>query len=207
MYTVKSPAILKPLAKDLVWKMPAGKQHVYFTFDDGPTPGVTDVTLDLLRAKGARATFFCLGKNVVQHPDLFQRILSEGHAVGNHSYDHPDGWNTEQFFYLRNILQASKYIPSNLFRPPYGRITPAQVRALKARYRIIMWHVLSADFDVKNSARQCLDNVIENTTDGSIVVFHDSLKAADRMLYALEGSLNALQQSGYTFESIQHELR
>ena len=99
MYTVKSPAILKPLAKDLVWKMPAGKQHVYFTFDDGPTPGVTDVTLDLLRAKGARATFFCLGKNVVQHPDLFQRILSEGHAVGNHSYDHPDGWNTEQFFY------------------------------------------------------------------------------------------------------------
>ena len=207
MYTVKSPAILKPLAKDLIWKMPEGEQRVFFTFDDGPTPGVTDEALDILKAHQAKATFFCLGKNVAKHPELFARILQEGHAVGNHSYDHPDGWNTEHFYYLRNVLQASKFISSALFRPPYGRITPAQVRALKSRYRIVMWHVLSADFDVKNSARQCLDNVIENSTDGSIVVFHDSLKAADRMLPALEGSLGALQKLGYSFQSIQHELR
>lgn len=207
MYTVKSPAILKPLAKDLVWKMSAGAQRIFLTFDDGPTPGVTDEALDILKAHQAKATFFCLGKNVAQHPELFARILLEGHTVGNHSYDHPDGWNTEHFYYLRNALQASKFISSELFRPPYGRITPAQVRALRSRYRIIMWHVLSADFDVKNSARQCLDNVIENSTDGSIVVFHDSLKAADRMLPALEGSLNALQKLGYSFQSISHESR
>ena len=202
MYLVKTPSLLKPLAKDLLWHVPATQREVYFTFDDGPTPGVTEAALDLLRSFDAKATFFCLGKNVEANPELYARISAEGHAIGNHTFDHPDGWKTNQFAYLRNVLLAKKSIQSALFRPPYGRITPAQVTALKNQFRLVMWDVLSADFDSANSPQQCYQNVVENVTPGSIVVFHDSLKAQANMEYALERSLEQLSSEGYIFRAL-----
>jgi len=202
MYLVKTPSLLKPLAKDLLWHVPTDKREVYFTFDDGPTPGVTEAALNLLQKYDARATFFCLGKNAETHPELFARILSEGHAVGNHTFDHPDGWKTSQVAYLRNVIRAQRSIQSKLFRPPYGRITPAQVNALKGHYRLVMWDVLSADFDSSKTPQQCFDNVVKNVTPGSIVVFHDSIKAQDNMLFALEQSLLHLSREGYIFRAL-----
>jgi peptidoglycan/xylan/chitin deacetylase (PgdA/CDA1 family) len=202
MYLVKTPSLLKPLSKDLLWHVSTSEQTVYFTFDDGPTPGVTESALELLKHYDAQATFFCLGKNVEAHPTLFHRIMQEGHAVANHTYDHPDGWKTNQVAYLRNVIMAQKTIRSNLFRPPYGRITPAQVSALKSRYRIVMWDVLSADFDAANTPQQCFENVVKNVTPGSIVVFHDSIKAQENMLYALEQSLLHLSREGYIFRAL-----
>jgi peptidoglycan/xylan/chitin deacetylase (PgdA/CDA1 family) len=202
MYLVKTPALLKPLAKDLLWHVETANREVYFTFDDGPTPGVTEPTLDLLKQYNAKATFFCLGKNTEANPELFSRIALEGHTVGNHTYDHPDGWKTSQIAYLRNVLRARKTITSNLFRPPYGRITPAQVSALKNHFQLVMWDVLSADFDSANSPQQCYENVVKNVTPGSIVVFHDSLKASTNMLFALERSLDYLSRDGYIFRAL-----
>jgi peptidoglycan/xylan/chitin deacetylase (PgdA/CDA1 family) len=202
MYLVKTPSLLKPLAKDLLWHVETAQREVYFTFDDGPTPGVTEPTLDLLKQYNAKATFFCLGKNTDANPELFSGIALEGHTVGNHTYDHPDGWKTSQIAYLRNVLRARKTITSNLFRPPYGRITPAQVNALKNHFQLVMWDVLSADFDNANSPQQCYENVVKNVTPGSIVVFHDSLKASTNMLYALERSLDYLSRDGYIFRAL-----
>ena len=202
MYLVKTPSLLKPLAKDLLWHVPTTQREVYFTFDDGPTPGVTEAALDLLRSFDAKATFFCLGKNVESNPELYARISAEGHAIGNHTFDHPDGWKTNQFAYLRNVLLAKTSIESALFRPPYGRITPAQVTALKNQFRLVMWDVLSADFDSANSPQRCYQNVVENVTPGSIVVFHDSLKAQANMEYALERSLEHLSSEGYIFRAL-----
>ena len=202
MYLVKTPAILKPLAKDLLWHVETAQREVYFTFDDGPTPNVTEATLDLLRQYNAKATFFCLGKNTEANPELFSLIALEGHAVGNHTFDHPDGWKTSQIAYLRNVVSAKKTITSNLFRPPYGRITPAQVNALKNHFQLVMWDVLSADFDSNNSPEQCYENVVKNVNPGSIVVFHDSLKASTNMLFALERSLDYLSRDGYIFRAL-----
>ena len=202
MYLIKTPALLKPLAKDLLWHVETAQREVYFTFDDGPTPGVTEPTLDLLKQYNAQGTFFCLGKNTEANPELFSRIALEGHAVGNHTYDHPDGWKTSQIAYLRNVLRARKTITSNLFRPPYGRITPAQVNALKNHFQLVMWDVLSADFDSNNSPEQCYENVVKNVNPGSIVVFHDSLKASTNMLFALERSLDYLSRDGYIFRAL-----
>jgi len=202
MYLVKTPAFLKPLAKDLLWHVETTRREVYFTFDDGPTPGVTEATLDLLRQYNAKATFFCLGKNTEANLELFSRIALEGHAVGNHTFDHPDGWKTSQITYLRSVLRAKQTISSKLFRPPYGRIMPAQVSALKNHFQLVMWDVLSADFDNANSPQQCYENVVNNVTPGSIVVFHDSLKASTNMLYALERSLDYLSRDGYIFRAL-----
>ncbi len=202
MYLVKTPEIIKPFAKDFLWQIATDKKEIYLTFDDGPTPGVTDVVLDLLLGYDAKATFFCLGKNVEAQPELYSRILNEGHAVGNHTYDHPDGWKTNNFTYLRSILKASRTIDSNLFRPPYGRITPNQVKAIKKKFRPVMWSVLSADYDNTIDGEQCLKNVLNNIDNGSIIVFHDSLKAKKNMLYALEESLRYFQEDGYTLRAI-----
>jgi peptidoglycan/xylan/chitin deacetylase (PgdA/CDA1 family) len=204
MYLVKTPALLKPLAKDLLWHVDTTEREVFFTFDDGPTPGVTEAALELLQRFNAKATFFCLGKNVEAHPELYQRIHTEGHAIGNHSFDHPDGWKTPSIAYLRNVLMASLSIQSLLFRPPYGRITPVQVSALKSRFKLVMWDVLSADFDPEKTPEQCLAHVTSNVQPGSIVVFHDSIKAQSNMLYALEGSLEVLSAQGYIFRALSH---
>lgn len=198
MYLVKTPAIIKPFAKDFLWNVSTDKNEIYMTFDDGPTPGVTDKVLDLLQSYNAKATFFCLGKNVENNYPIFSRIKEEGHAIGNHTWDHLDGWKTSDFTYLKSILKAHKVIQSSLFRPPYGRITPSQVNKIKRKFTPVMWSVLSADFDKSISKEECLTNVLNNVENGSIIVFHDSEKAKENMLFALKESLEFFTTEGYT---------
>lgn len=153
---------------------------IYLTFDDGPHPVATPFVLDTLKKYNAKATFFCIGKNVAQHPDIYKRILLEGHTTGNHTHNHLNGSKNSNEEYIANIKEAKKYIDSNLFRPPYGRITGFQVKLLNRAFNIIMWDVLSADFDIHLSPEKCSRNVIKSAREGSIVVFHDSEKAFKR---------------------------
>ena len=204
-YLVKTPWWLKKMYKDCVWQMPGNSNTIYLTFDDGPHPSITPFVLEELKKYNALATFFCIGNNVAQYPEIYARILQEGHAIGNHTYDHLNGWKTATGVYLDNINAAKKIIDSNLFRPPYGKTTYAQLSALRkenTQFKIIMWSVLSADFDTKISPSQCYDNVIKNTRPGSIIVFHDSEKACKRMSYALPLLLKYFSEKGYRFEKI-----
>jgi peptidoglycan-N-acetylglucosamine deacetylase len=193
MYFVKTPVYLKRLFSGLTWDV-KGEQGVFLTFDDGPVEGVTDRILDILHDYGCKATFFCIGDNVRKHPALFQRILSEGHQVGNHTFHHVNGWKTNTEDYLEEVAACNTYVSSELFRPPYGRINLSQMRLLQKDYRIVMWDVLSADFDTNLTALDCANLVIDNVEAGSIVVFHDSEKAAPRVLEALPIVLEHLQK-------------
>lgn len=194
MFLPKPPKLVKALYSQLVWEIPNNDNTIYLTFDDGPTPGITDWVLDLLKEHQIKATFFCLGKNVAAHPELYQRILDEGHAVGNHSYHHLSGWKTKDEEYFQDIDKASHVIDSKLFRPPYGRITKSQARYLNEYYQIIMWNVLSGDFDPKTTPEKCLSNVLNHTQSGSIIVFHDSEKAASNLKYALPRAIEGLNK-------------
>jgi len=193
MYFVKTPAYLKQILPGAIWSVPDVK-GIYLTFDDGPVTGVTDVVLDLLAEYQATATFFCIGDNVRKHHDLFKRIRNEGHVVGNHTFNHLNGWRTPLSKYLANTEQCNGLVSAELFRPPYGRITLRQLRQIRKDYKVIMWDVLSGDFDVRMTSDKCAANVIENIEDGSIVVFHDSEKAAPRMLGALEKVLQHVKK-------------
>ncbi|MEO6251970.1 MAG: polysaccharide deacetylase family protein [Ferruginibacter sp.] len=204
-YIAKTPKWVRKLFGKSIWEMPQTKKAIYLTFDDGPHPQLTSFVLDELSKFNASATFFCIGKNVVSNPGVFNRIIREGHAVGNHTYDHLDGWKTGNADYLENILAAKKHIDSDLFRPPYGRITWKQQRdlvRLGQHFKLIMWSVLSGDFDVTISPEQCCKNVLDNTKSGSVVVFHDSEKAAARIRYALPVVLKHFSEQGYIFEKI-----
>lgn len=194
------------------WDMPAKEKIIYLTFDDGPHPTATPYVLDVLQQYQAKATFFCIGKNVVEHPAIYRRILDEGHRTGNHTHDHLNGWKVKNDHYIDNIVEASLHIDSNLFRPPYGRITKFQVKILTdiaaykgsdRNFRIIMWDVLSGDFDRNLTPENCTLNVINNSKQGSIVVFHDSEKAFPRMKEALPAILKYFSTKGYRFEAIQ----
>ncbi|SIS65322.1 Peptidoglycan/xylan/chitin deacetylase, PgdA/CDA1 family [Filimonas lacunae] len=186
--------------------MPDSGKVLYLTFDDGPHEQATPFVLDQLKAWNAKGTFFCIGKNVQQHRDIYTRILDEGHAIGNHTQNHVNGWKTVDEKYIADINEAAKYIDSNLFRPPYGRISRFQANFLhniaRPAYRIIMWSVLSGDFDRKLKPERCLDNVLMNARPGSIVVFHDSTKAWDRMSFALPRVLEHFAGQGYVFKSL-----
>lgn len=179
---------------------------LYLSFDDGPHPAATPWVLDVLREYDARATFFCIGKNVKGYAQIFKDVLMAGHRVGNHTYDHVNGWKTEDGKYLDNIREAAQLIDSDLFRPPYGRIKRFQAMLLRGAqhpYRVIMWDVLSADFDKKISGTRCARNVIRYARPGSIVVFHDSEKAFDRLRVALPAVLEHFSGLGYRFEPIR----
>lgn len=175
------------------------RKEIYLTFDDGPIPELTPWVLDILKAHGARATFFCIGANVHKHPDIFRRIKEEGHGVGNHTYDHLKGWDTGRFTYLRDTLRCQELTGTVLFRPPYGRITLPQARALARRFRLVFWDVLSEDFDVRLEPRHCLANVIRRAKRGSIVVLHDNLLSEERMRYVLPRVLEHFGRKGYRF--------
>lgn len=204
MYVVKTPWWLKLLyGRQLTWNISTKRKEVYLTFDDGPHPEITTFVLDQLKIYNAKATFFCIGKNVNQHPEVYRRIIDEGHKVGNHTYDHLNGWETNDQEYFDNIGKAKKIIDSNLFRPPYGRITRFQSKNLGALYNIVMWDVLSADFDVNISKEQCLANVLSNFQPGSIIVFHDSERAFPRLEFALPSVLQFLKENNYHATSIQ----
>ncbi|HVM87884.1 MAG TPA: polysaccharide deacetylase family protein [Puia sp.] len=203
LYLVKTPWLLKKIYSSCIWDIPSNEKKIYLSFDDGPHPEATTFALDELKKHGAKATFFCIGKNVAEYPGIYKRILEEGHRAGNHTHNHLNGWKTSDDMYFRNIGEAKKYIDSNLFRPPYGRIKNFQVAYLqKAGFKIIMWDVLSADFDENLSGQHCSRNIIKNAGRNSIIVFHDSQKAFDRMKIALPETLRFFKEKEYSFEVI-----
>jgi len=207
-YFVKSPFWLKNIYPNLIWDIPTQEKKLFLTFDDGPHPIITIQVLDVLKAYNAKATFFCIGNNVVKYPEVYKRIIDEGHAVGNHTFNHLNGWKSADELYLNDINKAKAHIDSNLFRPPYGRISRFQIQQLlkpKYQMKIIMWTVLSGDFDPDISAEKCMNNVLLSTKAGSIVVFHDSEKAAEKMLYALPKVLEQFSKKGFSFEKITGE--
>ena len=203
MYTVKTPWLLKKLYSKLQWDIACTDKCLFITFDDGPIPIVTPFVLNILSQYHAKATFFCIGDNVRKYPEIFEQIKQEGHAVGNHTFNHLNGWKTNNDNYLNNIVLADELIQSNLFRPPYGKIKRSQIKLLLKRIpdlHIIMWSVLSGDFDEHLKPEVCLKNVIKNTQSGDIIVFHDSLKAFKRLEYVLPKALAYWKERGYKFE-------
>lgn len=207
-YLVKTPWIVKKLWPSYTWGVDTKEKIIYLTFDDGPHPVATPFVLDELKKYNAKATFFCIGKNVIAFPDIYKRILEEDHAVGNHTQHHLNGWKTEDDVYLEDIAEASKYIDSRLFRPPYGRIKRFQAKNIQhamkqADPKIIMWSVLSGDFDTSLSKEMCLENVVLNAGQGSIIVFHDSEKALHLLQYALPLFLSLFSERGYSFQKLE----
>ena len=190
----------------ITWRIPTTEKVLFLTFDDGPIPEVTPWVLDQLHAFEAKATFFCVGQNVVNHPTVFNRIIEEGHSVGNHTFNHVSGWGTENLPYFHNIRQAARLVKSTLFRPPYGRLMPSQKNFLQRHYQIVMWDVLSGDYDPNLAAETCLANVIDNARPGSIIVMHDSLKAHDNLRFMLPRVLEHYTALGYRFERLDESI-
>lgn len=204
MYYVKAPAYIKVLySRHLIWNIPNNENKLFLTFDDGPVPEVTNEVLSILDNFNIKATFFCLGDNAMKYPDTYKLIHENGHQRGCHGFNHVSGWKISSDDYLRNIRQCSEFIDSKLFRPPYGRIKRSQIKLLRDDYKIIMWSVLSGDFDNSVSKEKCLINVIKHSKSGSIIVFHDSLKAKERLLYALPRAIKILLEKGFTFDLIK----
>lgn len=204
-YLIKTPGLLKAIYNRCVWHIKEHANSVYITFDDGPHPEATPFVLDQLKKYNAKATFFCIGKNVEEHPDIYRELLANGHAIGNHTYNHVNGWKVENMTYFKNIKKASTVMESNMFRPPYGRITLNQAIGIEKMFpkmKIIMWDVLSGDFDTALSPNACLDNVIQSTKPGSIIVFHDSAKAWERLEYTLPAFLKYCQQKGWKMKKL-----
>ncbi|MCX2573094.1 polysaccharide deacetylase family protein [Pedobacter sandarakinus] len=205
MYLIKSPLLLKWYYPSLLWNKSRNEKVIYLTFDDGPIPNVTDFALKTLAEFNAKATFFCIGDNIIKHPEVFERLKNAGHAIGNHTFNHLRGWKTDDDTYLANTLKCQSLTQTKLFRPPYGRIKKSQISTLKssvANLEIVMWDVLSGDFDVNLSPHKCYQNVIKHTENGSIIVFHDSLKAFDRMKYTLPRTLEYFSTKGFKFLSL-----
>ncbi|MGM1057135.1 MAG: polysaccharide deacetylase family protein [Bacteroidota bacterium] len=211
-YLKKISTIGKLLYPSLLWKLPSKQKILYLTFDDGPSPEITPWVLEILKIFEAKATFFCVGENVSTYPSIFQQILIEGHHIGNHTYNHLKGWKTSEKVYLENVQLAEAAIlkhskptteTNKLFRPPYGKILPGQIKSVqKLGYKIVMWDVISGDFDSKLSAENCYQNVIKNCSSGSIVVFHDSKKAANKLKEVLPKILKYYQERGFEFKAV-----
>jgi peptidoglycan/xylan/chitin deacetylase (PgdA/CDA1 family) len=204
-YWIRTHWLVKKLFPNFVWSIPSNEKKVYLTFDDGPIPEITDFVLDQLDQHNAKATFFCIGDNIRKHPGIFKKIVAGGHSFGNHTFNHIKGWDTPLAAYIENVKRCAGAIDEittdkrKLLRPPYAKITLSQSKELrKMGYKIIMWDVLSADFDQNISPQQCLENVIGNIRPGSIVIFHDSVKAFDNMKSALPQTLQFLKENGYS---------
>ncbi len=207
MYLVKTPWLLKKMYPQLIWDGDKSNRTIYLTFDDGPIPFVTPFVLNILAQYNAKATFFCIGDNVTKHTEIFENVKAAGHAIGNHTFNHLKGWDTDDEAYLQNFIKADELLQTSLFRPPYGRIKRSQIKLLKQckpDIKIIMWDVLSGDFDVNLSPEKCLQNVLKYTEPGSIIVFHDSLKAFDRLEYVLPRAMEVWSKEGYNFSCLNH---
>ena len=206
MYLIQTPKFLRALAPSFaIWEKPVSLDApaVYLTFDDGPHPKATPFVLDMLSKYEAKATFFCIGKNVIEYPEIYHRILEEGHAVGNHTHNHLKGWRTDTKKYIENTQQAAQFINSRLFRPPYGRIKRMQAKQLnEIGYNIVMWSLLSGDFDLDLNPERCLENVVFHLKPGDIVVFHDSEKAWDRMSYTLPRVLEHCRKNKWLLKTL-----
>lgn len=208
-YWIKTAIFIKKIFSNYVWNIPNTENKIYLTFDDGPTPDVTEWVLEELKKHQAKATFFCIGKNIKNNPDLFNKVINNGHAIGNHTFNHFNGWKTNTDDYLKNTFlcqdEISKLstVNNKLFRPPYGKIKKSQSKKLRdLGYKIIMWDVLSADFDQTITPEKCLENVLQNAVSGSIIIFHDSIKGYKNLEYVLPQSLKVLKEKGFTFDTI-----
>jgi len=208
-YWIKTNQLIKKLFSNSIWDIPNIENKVFLTFDDGPTPQITEWVLQKLEKHNAKATFFCIGNNIEKHPDIFKKVITKGHAIGNHTFNHLNGWKTATKDYVENSRLCKSEICNlqsatcNLFRPPYGKIKSSQAKKLREQgYKIIMWDVLSADFDTSISAEKCIENVLKNTKSGSIIVFHDSIKAFPRLENALPKVLEILAKKGFVFEKL-----
>ena len=200
---VNPPKYLQLLYPSATWRIPSEEKAMYLTFDDGPIPDITPKVLDLLDQYNAKATFFCIGENVIKHPEIYSDILKRGHQTGNHTYHHKNAWKVKYEDYIRDIEKASKVIDSTLFRPPYGKLTPRTLWFLHKKYQLIMWDIISCDFDLQINKETVLSNVLNTATKGSIIVMHDSVKARENMLYALPRILEHFNKQGFTFKAIQ----
>lgn len=226
-FLTKTPYLLKKFyPNQLIWNKTRAEKVIYLTFDDGPIPIVTPWVIKTLKNFNAKATFFCIGDNIAKHPEIFKQLKAEGHAVGNHTFNHLKGWKTDDDTYISNVFKCQQLTRTHLFRPPYGRIKKSQIKRLSKEYsvlsnkdtpvnqddlefsnsvahgsplEIIMWDVLSGDFDASLSPERCLKKVLKHTQNGSIVVFHDSLKAWDRLEFVLPRVLEAWTKAGYRF--------
>ncbi len=210
-YLVKTPRLVQRIFPKRVWALPNNKNTVYLTFDDGPIPEITPWVLDELKKYNFKGTFFCIGDNVRKHHAIFQRIISEGHTIGNHTFHHLNGWNSNTKKYAENVLLAETEVEkslknstrTSLFRPPYGKLTSTQSKILRRKgFKIIMWDVLSADFDTSISNERCLQNVLKNMEVGSIIVFHDSLKAAKKLRYVLPKVLKIVSENNWESKAL-----
>ena len=201
------PSIMTRLFPSRVWRIPTTQKLLYLSFDDGPHPTITPKVLDMLAACDAKASFFCIGDRVKRFPDIFQRILDEGHAVGNHTFHHVNGWKTKDEYYMSDVEKAANVIDSSLFRPPYGRMKGSQASAIAGKgMKTIMWTVLSGDYEAKLSPEECAERVLGNIAPGFIYLFHDSEKAEKNMLFALGKLLEASKIEGYSFKKINNKL-
>ena len=176
------------------------EKKIYLTFDDGPVPIVTPWVLTLLKQSNIKATFFCVGANVTKNPEIYKQIIEAGHSVGNHTFNHLNGWNSDTNKYIENVKQCSEVVHSSLFRPPYGKLKKSQISNLKSQYSFIMWDVLSGDYDIATTPEKCLQNVTEQVRNGSIILFHDSVKAQQKMEYALPRFIEFAKEKGYEFD-------
>jgi peptidoglycan-N-acetylglucosamine deacetylase len=204
-YLIKTPWWLKKLYPDCLWDITSKEKILYLSFDDGPHLTITPFILDLLKKYNAKATFFCIGDNVTRYPEIYQRLLSEGHAVGNHTHHHINGWKSGDEKYIADVEKAAIYIKSHLFRPPYGRVSRSQIKRLRSGerpYKIVMWNILAGDWDPDLQPLKCYSRIKNRISTGDIIVFHDSEKAWDRMSYAVPLLLKDFSERGYKFEVI-----
>jgi len=206
MRAVRPPFFFRLLSPKL-WtcEIPGREKVIYLTFDDGPVPEVTPGILKILQQFGIRATFFVVGDNVRKHPDLFSELISAGHSIGNHTFHHLNGWKISPAAYAEDVFRCNELVKTNLFRPPYGRFTPSQYLLLRKHFNFILWSVLTYDFDPHQTPESCLNAAISNSGPGSVVVFHDSLKAAGNVMYALPRFLEHFQGKGYRFEGLNYK--
>lgn len=204
MFLHYSPFWLKAFYPKFLWHMPTKERVLYLTFDDGPIPEVTEFVLESLGKWNAKATFFCIGDNVRKHPDIFEKVVASGHSIGNHTFNHMNGWKSETDEYIANMLKCKDQlaVPTDLFRPPYGRIQKQQAKLLPENTKVVMWDVLSGDFSPSISPEQCLSKSIQYSRPGSIVLFHDSIKASRNMEYTLPLFLEHFSKQGYVFEAL-----
>lgn len=209
-YLVKTPKIVQRFFHKYSWRIATDKKEVFLTFDDGPVPDFTPWVLDTLRQYNAKATFFCVGENIKKYPEIYQQILNDNHTTGNHTFNHLVGWKTPTKEYVKNISKAESYMTdrnttSKLFRPPHGRIRPLQAKILRKKgFKIVMWDVLSGDFDQTLSKEDCYEHTLKHIRNGSIVVFHDSDKSFRNLDYVLPRLLKQLQDEGYAFKSLRN---
>jgi len=200
---VRPPKLLRSFYRDSLWRMNENERVIYLTFDDGPVPEMTPWVLDVLKSYNIRATFFCVGDNILKNESLFNRIINEGHQIGNHTFNHLKGWKIKKSTYLENTERCEELTKTKLFRPPYGRIKKSQYNAILQNYKVVFWDVLSYDYDNFTSPIKCLENSIKYTRNGSIIVFHDNIKAEANLKFALPNYIEHFLKLNYTFATLQ----